>query len=353
MSNLLFDEARTLVILVGVYKYDHPDKLPNIDAGSRNLQTLRNLILDDRILGVKRNHVLVLDNLTHSDAERKISKILSGKAEGPENERIQISRIDTLMFYYVGHAKKIDGELRLTFRNTETDAFIATTLTFSFLSKLIKNASNIQNRVYILDCCYAAQASKSQHLKIDEQMNLFSDKNLRLKGTLLIASSSADSPSGSGEGKDYTDFTGEFINLLAKGLDYEEHINLFKNIDLKINKPIEIINLMTMKYFFKTMVQLPFPPVIENFIRREFENDFSNIGLFKNIRFNISNVEEKLSSSHSSHQNFGIDLFKAILESPNTRLKHGHQKILSIGRAIVELEFQKEFGDEDRDNSSR
>jgi hypothetical protein len=333
-DQLSFDKNRTLVIVMATHAYNEGSKFINVPQAEKNIEGMIQALSDPEIIGINPDHIITIDNVDNQAAELELISIFTGKKLKPDGTKIRIGSMDSVFFYYVGHAEKVDEELCLSFINTNRSAISSTSLSISTISGIISKASNLIHRYYFLDCCNAEQAKYARNLGgYHDYTDLFNEPHLKIRGTFLAASSRKDEQSGMGDDK-FTEFTGAILQLMTDGLDHKDFVQF---IDSDIFKVV-----------IENNPALTYRPVISNAI---FDSDkkLALLNLFKNRCFSLNTVEEKLASGEEKDVSYGIQLYKKILAVkptfPAARDKDAAKNI-AIAQSIAKMMFEKEFGSE-------
>lgn len=191
---LSIQPADTWVLLIGMGKFTDP-KLHAIPAVYKNLEKLRQLLVNPEIMGIPDTHILKIEDKERNVLYQQLIAIMESLPKS----------FDTLIVYYVGHGIHDDDDVYLA----GTDSIYkepSTGMAFKQLWDKTKKASNL---LYVLDCCFSGRASK-----IIEQQG---PKNI----ALLTASSSTD-PAKAPTDKSHTAFTECLIRLLEQGCGNEQ-----------------------------------------------------------------------------------------------------------------------------------
>ncbi|GEM_PF-2968318 len=262
---LSIQPADTWVLLIGMGKFTDP-KLHAIPAVYKNLEKLRQLLVNPEIMGIPDTHILEI-----KDEERNVlyQQLIAIMESLPKS-------FDTLMVYYVGHGIHDDDDVSLA----ATDSIYKEPTTGMAFEQLWDKTKKASNLLYILDCCFSGRASK-----VIEQQG---QKNI----AMLTASSSTD-PAKAPTDKSHTAFTECLIRLLEQGCGNEQALtphSLFK--ELKIQLPE---NGYPMPSYIHVMGEIRFaynrayhPPGLSNvspLLTKEGPGVVFTIPLARNLRF--------------------------------------------------------------------
>jgi predicted HTH transcriptional regulator/tetratricopeptide (TPR) repeat protein len=198
---------KTRVVLIGTSKFPNDaTNLPELPGVRNNVEDLRILLIDKRIIGVPEDKIIsILDEPHASIAANK----LADEAKAAE---------DTLIVYYSGHgivgrSGEVAGKLLLSMGATTLDNAEFNSLQFSVLRNAI-SGSNAKKKILIIDCCFSGRA-----LNLMGSEKSFLDECIDISGTFVIASSPANAASIAPIGEKYTAFTGELIRILKDGVE--------------------------------------------------------------------------------------------------------------------------------------
>jgi hypothetical protein len=195
------DPQRSKVVLVGTSDYEYEKKLSRLPAIRNNLFGLEQAFTNPS------TGVFDSENCTVADS--------------PDSPKSMIQRIrraareteDVLVTYYAGHGLLGWGsKLYLSVRETDPDQLDGTAVPFEWVRDSIRE-SPADIRILILDCCFSGRAigAMSSDSAALEQ--------IKISGTTILTSTTANDISHSIPGERYTAFTAELIKLLATPTD--------------------------------------------------------------------------------------------------------------------------------------
>ncbi|WP_051791757.1 caspase family protein [Amycolatopsis jejuensis] len=191
------DPGRSRAILIGTSDFES-DLLENLPSVHNNLSDLRSALSDPQtgVLGWDQCHVV--DNADSPASLTKRLRRFSRQAE------------DLLLVYYAGHGIRDErhDRLYLTTRETDPDEPETTGVSFDTLRGAMES-SFAETRLLILDCCYSGMAIGAMS---DSRLD---PRQIRIRGTTVIASSPKNRVSLSPPGERNTAFTGELLSLLT------------------------------------------------------------------------------------------------------------------------------------------
>ncbi len=244
---LSFDPEKTLAILLGIDSYENFNDVPPI---KNNLIDFKNLLLDEKILGIKKeDNVRLIHNIDNNKSLRALKDIINDE---------ELIDFDTIIVYYTGHGYRKSGrkELFLASQNSDTD--ISTSfIHFTDLKDSIAT-SHFQNRILILDSCHSGLAAMDiDGVSMTEEEMTISDEDSPNKGFYVITSCSGNDLSFFHSDEQNTYFTGEFLKLMNNGI-----ANNKPYLDLDT-----IYNRLKSRLKFK---QLPQPKRKSTFTKTEF-----------------------------------------------------------------------------------
>ena len=201
MQQLSLDIQKTKALLIGVSDYQF---LPPIAPALRNIEDLAAILTDSNIFGLPVENVIKVINQRNDE----IFDAIVGFLENSDN-----INIETLLFYYVGHGirEKTSKELYLTGVNTKNTNITSSAIHYNEIKKCIEN-SQLQKRIVILDACHSGLATQG------ENQDVYTEPELDIKGTFVLASSSDSEKSFFDTSGQHTFFTEEIVKLLKNGL---------------------------------------------------------------------------------------------------------------------------------------
>lgn len=257
---LSLDVNKTKAVLVGVSEYD---SLPPIGPATGNLEDLKRLLTDARVLGLPEQHIHVIPDKKNDEIEAELIEFL----DDPANVEFE-----TLLFYYVGHGIRDsagDKELYLTGKNTRKKTLSTSAIRYNTIKQHIER-SNWQQRIVILDACHSGLAA------MGESELQFTDGEIDLKGTYVLTSA-ADEKSFFDTAARHTFFSGALIQLLEQGLPTQQAFLSLEDIfhylqrNLKQSTPQRKSNLNATDFFLLHNRQFDEAAVLETEAGRLFE----------------------------------------------------------------------------------
>lgn len=191
------DPERSRAILIGTSAFES-DLFANLPAVRNNLRDLRSALTDPRTGILARDHCQVVDNPESPASLTKRLRRFSREAE------------DLLFVYYAGHGirHELRDRLYLTTRETDPEEPETTAVAFDTLRDAVE-MSPAQVKLLILDCCYSGLAIGAM------SDSLLDSREIKVRGTTVIASSPKNGVSLSPPGDRNTAFTAELIALLT------------------------------------------------------------------------------------------------------------------------------------------
>ncbi|WP_433272474.1 caspase family protein [Actinosynnema sp. CS-041913] len=187
-------------VLIGTSDFQFADQWPPLPAVRNNLTDLSNA-LTDPVTGI-----LGWEQVTVVDTPDSVASFMDRLRKGVSQAE------DLLVVYFAGHGIRHDtrDELYLTVRQTDREGLAGTAVPFEFVREAIKN-SPARNKVLILDCCYSGTALGSMSGRGIQA------RDVAIRGTAVITSSSGNQVSHAPVGDRNTAFTAELITLLRDG----------------------------------------------------------------------------------------------------------------------------------------
>lgn len=174
------------------------------------------------------------DSRGSSDIANEISRFLTNKIT--EMDTLN-TPINDLLFYYVGHGF-LEGrnisDLRLAIRRTDDNYLGNTTLRMEDLASAIRNPARFLRRYLILDCCYAAAASRAwsqsegpAKIALRRTLNLFPDES-PVRGTAILSAAESNQEANARGKNGRTTFSDALLECLRLGRqELGERISLY------------------------------------------------------------------------------------------------------------------------------
>ncbi len=307
------DTQRTKVLLIGVSEYIEDESIINIPNIKQNIKLLKEVLLDENIMGIPKENITVSLNNTKKIIERKLIK-LSREAED-ENY--------TLLVYYSGHGilSSENFKLYLTSKESSKTYLESDSINIDRFREIIAN-SRASSKVVILDACHSGQI----HNAMNNFTSSINSEIKKFKGTYIMTSASEDKPSlfPHKNTNKPTYFTAKLIDVLKNGVDN--------------NKPyISIRDIFNEIYnCFKKQEGLPLP-------QQSIFKDADSILISKNVKFTgIESTEE-----HFSYVNMRNAMINKLQDNSNFMLERkdfSFKKYIIIPIAVVSLISVTTFG---------
>ncbi|GAA1030194.1 MULTISPECIES: caspase, EACC1-associated type [Amycolatopsis] len=191
------DPERSRAILIGTSDFES-ELFVNLPAVHNNLADLRSALSDPRAGILEWDHCYVVDNPDSPTSLTKRLRRFSREAE------------DFLFVYYAGHGVRheLRDRLYLTTRETDPEEPDTTAVAFDTLRDAVE-MSPAQVKLLVLDCCYSGMAIGAMS---DSRLD---SREIKVRGTTVIASSPKNRVSLSPPGDRNTAFTAELLTLLT------------------------------------------------------------------------------------------------------------------------------------------
>ncbi|MDB6014693.1 MAG: Caspase protein, partial [Gammaproteobacteria bacterium] len=195
------DPWRSRVVLAGTSDYEHHIELPRLPAIRNNLVGLEEAFTNPATGIFTSDYCTVIDT---PDSPKSFMQRLGRAAREAE---------DVFLAYYAGHGLLGLGtsgtQLYLSVRETDPQQLDGTGVPFEWVRNAIL-ISPAEIRVLILDCCFSGRAigAMSDYSAALEQV--------KITGTTILTSTTANEVSLSMPGERYTAFTAELLELLTK-----------------------------------------------------------------------------------------------------------------------------------------
>ncbi|MEU6299795.1 caspase family protein [Streptomyces erythrochromogenes] len=196
----LADPAASRAVLVGAHAYAHLEDLPGVQ---NNLTALTDAFADERIWGLPREHITVLDQ--PADAGEILDAVIYAAEQAT----------DTLVVYYAGHGLADEHTDELYLALPRTRPFRPdTACRYEFLRRqLTGHEVNARHVAVILDCCWSGRALLGGMATGTDLAD-----EAAVPGRCVLAASSATRQALALPGETYTVFTGELIRTLTDGV---------------------------------------------------------------------------------------------------------------------------------------
>lgn len=192
---MLPDPHRSRVVLVGASRFTHLAELPAVIT---NIAVLQELLTSEEVWKLPTGHCTVVRD---PQGPRAVSQAVKQAAR---------EATDTLLFYYSGHGL-IDpgtGELYLALHDSQVQEVYDSAVPYEWIRRPFQT-SRAARRVVVLDCCYSGRmlGAMSEGLGLAE-----------IDGTYLLAAAAENALALAPPGERHTAFTGEFVDLLRRGV---------------------------------------------------------------------------------------------------------------------------------------
>jgi hypothetical protein len=200
--DMAIDVATTYAVLVGVSKQRSRSDLRSLPSVAKNLEDLREVLMDPLVLGLAEHQVrVVADPARADDVGLAIAEAARASARG------------TLIVYFAGHGLPDENsDLYLALADTRRDELPWRALPFRHLRSAIKR-SYATHRVLILDCCFSGLSNSDAMAGNDPIVD-----GSGIGGAWTLYSSSDSETSLAPQGERNTAFTGELLQVLRVGI---------------------------------------------------------------------------------------------------------------------------------------
>ncbi len=281
------DTQRTKVLLIGVSEYVEDETILDIPNIKQNIKLLKEVLLDENIMGIPKENIVVSLNNTKKIIERKLIKA-SREAED-ENY--------TLLVYYSGHGilSSENFKLYLTSKESSKTYLESDSINIDRFREIIAN-SRAARKVVILDACHSGQI----HNAMNDFTSTLNSEIKKFKGTYIMTSASEDKPSlfPHKNTNEPTYFTAKLIDVFRNGIDNSKPYISVREI---FN---EIYNC------FKKQEGLPLP-------QQSIFKDADSILISKNVKYNGGEPAEE----HFSYSNMRNTMIDKLQDSSNFLLE--------------------------------
>lgn len=256
------DPTNSACVLIGVDRY-HDRELPSLRAVYNNVEQLYEVLTDENIWGVKSGRI----RKVHSP--RTPTELIR-----PIREMSELAT-DTLIVYYAGHGLKDldENELYLALSNS-VPGQPETSVRYKTVKQAITQSRHAQRVVVILDCCYSGVAIDGGMSAAAEDIRADAGVD-DVRGSYLMCSAAPNRKALAPSADGCTVFTGEFVDVLRKGIPEESDLMLslgvvFREVRRRLrrdNRPEpqeqdqnQVGNLSFTHNIAKTPRPLPAPP---------------------------------------------------------------------------------------------
>ena len=274
----------TLVLLLGASEWPSAPRFDKSEAFVNSANDLKRYFLDPLKFHLPEENLLDLFD-TDKDPDyldEEIGRFLSNRIAEMENAGCAASDV---IVYFVGHGDFTDDfEFYLAIRHTREANPMSSSIQIKPLAHTIKENARYLRRLIILDCCFAASATKMfQGAGSQEQSGLLQTvqafeesgkvRGFPSKGTSLLCSSRYDATSLTLPGERYTAFTSALLQVLNTGDPGKQELMTLRMIaDLSKNYLFELGK--------KNAVSIPNPEVHSP---DQSEGDVAEVPFFPNL----------------------------------------------------------------------
>lgn len=198
---------KTFAILMGSSRFKKG--FSPIPPVKNNLRDLKQLLMDEAILGLQSERIRVIEDETSNDA---VDLLMEYAHEAKE------AKASTLLFYYAGHGyKRTDGKYFLTGTDSDTKLINldgSSGISFDGAIEKVLRQTNIPQHIIILDACSSGTVALSEGEALPD---------IDLKGSYTLTSSAHGQDSLFDEALlPHTFFTAELIEALRMGIPNEK-----------------------------------------------------------------------------------------------------------------------------------
>jgi len=197
--------GKKFALLIGSSKFPKdPERLPELQCPLEDIKGLNEVLSD-----TKRGAFDVIRLLPNEESFRVLELI--------EEKLNSSSTDDQIVIYYSGHGwTDFNGELYLTFSNTDTEKLRSTAIKFAAIYEIIKDPRvQAKQIVVILDCCYAGAVSQS--LKGGNVEQEYQRLERESKGTIVLAATGENGTAKEGKTGKYSIYTELLLNGIKSG----------------------------------------------------------------------------------------------------------------------------------------
>jgi proteasome lid subunit RPN8/RPN11 len=196
------DYSCSRAILIGTATYKD-SRFPSVPAAANSLTGMREVLTDPRLCGWPSERITFLRD--PAESPRLIQRL----------RRLAKETKDVLLVYFVGHGTILRrGKLCLAISDTDADDPDITGLEYDRIRDALLD-SPARMKVVILDCCYAGRAIEA--LAANET-GIADSTDIRGVYTMTASDQIAHVPPPNGQADVATSFTGEFLDLVRKGV---------------------------------------------------------------------------------------------------------------------------------------
>ncbi|WP_117208181.1 caspase, EACC1-associated type [Allorhizocola rhizosphaerae] len=187
-------------VLIGASTYERLDSLPAVE---KNLEALRELLMDASIWGLPASHCEVLHNPgSPTHVVRAVHQAASVAT-------------DVLLVYFAGHGlPEGEADLHLALPAADNEHIHEAVRYDAIRSVIVNTAKRCYGKVVILDCCYSGRAltgvMSADATRIADQA--------RIDGTYLMTATAENRLALAPPGAQHTAFTGALIDKLTHGI---------------------------------------------------------------------------------------------------------------------------------------
>jgi len=272
---------QALAIFLGASWYPKAPKLASGVSFYRSAADFRDYLTDSNGLGLPKENVAWLfdDSRSPGDQLEDISSFLQSRSLELRSQELEPT---DLIIYYVGHGlfTKQDQAYCLAVRATNQSSEGLSSIRASDLATVIKDNARFLRRFLILDSCFSATIYREFQSGPLAAARIQLLAELPQRGTALLCSSNAQSPSLAPEKLAHTMFSGSLLKALRQG-------------DPALGPRMSFSDL---GYLLRQNLEEEFP---NSWVRPEVlspdqrEGDIASIPLFPNPRYHALLVEQR------------------------------------------------------------
>jgi Protein kinase domain/Caspase domain len=221
----------TLIVMLGAYEWPRSPDFQTSKAFKNSASAISDYFLDPSAFGLPRKNLLDLFNsdLSPDAIDTTMSQFLDERISEMRKSG-NIAR--DLIVYFIGHGGFTRGDLDyyLAIRRTRADNPITSSILIGSLAYTIKEKARYLRRFIILDCCFAASASRffqavePTQVSIKQAIDAFkvqdTSTGFPTRGTSLLCSSRHNAPSFISRDNKHTMFSKALLHALRTGNPY-------------------------------------------------------------------------------------------------------------------------------------
>jgi hypothetical protein len=298
----------TTAVIIGNGEFE--SNFSRIEPINGNVEQIYKILSDKRIFNIPRENIKILLNKTNIEIEEELLN------ESKKNN------LETFVIYFAGHGYRANlNKLYLISKNSrKIGDHIIGAIDFDFIKDVVLNGSTANNKIILLDACHSGVATQSENGdKLVETMNV--------KGSYILASSSADQVSYFNSDHTTTYFTNEFVNVFKRGLPNDNEWlsidDIFENLKNNLAEK-----------------KLPLPRS-----KSELSIPTSNFLLANNIQFDAKVIFEK---AKRLFRNGSLEEALQILNRLHLKNPHNSEVKSELEKCRNELLFNRYIEDGDK-----